>query len=246
MQLTTKNHSPITCVHIFSLTNHSLPNPLLPNLLLPNAHSPIAIPPPITCSPIAFLLPPTRYLVFCCTIFSLIAWSLSLWFSKTTPRKSDDSNISGSHQNYSSDDKGEENCVWIVLKKRLISNIECYLMKEKVGRGGYLEKTLRSPIVLTLVKLFRILTGQITILRVPTSCTLCIPTLFRASYFQKKHWVSIFLYLRPRISNIFTVYPSRNVLNPEIYLYQLAILRRLKAWRNVWSNKPLDARALTQ
>ena len=42
--------------------------------------------------------------------------------------------------------------MWRVLRERLITKIEIYLVKEKVGRGGSLEKTLRSTIALALVK----------------------------------------------------------------------------------------------
>ena len=38
--------------------------------------------------------------------------------------------------------------------RRLIPKIESYPVKEKFGRVGSLEKTLRSPIELPLVKLF--------------------------------------------------------------------------------------------
>ena len=100
-------------------------------------------------------------------------------FRKITPRKADDSNISGSHQNDASGDIGAGNCVWKVLQKKIIPKIEIYLVKEKVGRGRSLEKTLRSPIALALVNFFRRLPGPITIGRVPTSCPLCRPPFFR-------------------------------------------------------------------
>ena len=53
-----------------------------------------------------------------------------------------------------SDDIWAGNFVCRVPHKRLIPKIESYLVKEKVGRGGSLEKTIRSPIELALVKLF--------------------------------------------------------------------------------------------
>ena len=109
--------------------------------------------------------------------------------------------------------------MWIVLQKRLIRNIESYLVKENVGRGGSLDKTIFSPIALVLVKLFQILPGSITIIRVPTSCPLCSPTLCSASYLQRGIWVRISLCRRSRISNIFTVYLRNNGSNSARYIW---------------------------
>ena len=39
-----------------------------------------------------------------------------------------------------------------IPQEKLIPKIESYLVKEKVGRGGSLDKTLVSPIELALVK----------------------------------------------------------------------------------------------
>ena len=57
--------------------------------------------------------------------------------------------------------------MWRVLQKRLITKIEIYPAKEKVERGGYSEKTLRSPIALALVKLFRRLPEEIFEAKLP-------------------------------------------------------------------------------
>ena len=57
-------------------------------------------------------------------------------------------------------------------RKGSFTKIESYLVKEKVVRGGSLDETLRSPIALALVELFRRLPPPITIGRVPTSLLL--------------------------------------------------------------------------
>ena len=119
--------------------------------------------------------------------------ALPFIFEKTSPRKVHDSNISGSHQKDTSYNRRAGSCAWRVLQKRRLHNIEIYLVNEKVGRGGSLEKTLRSPIALASVNFFRRLLGPITIGRVPTSCPLCSPQLCRASSSRKKFWVRISL-----------------------------------------------------
>ena len=129
------------------LAHQSLAPQSLASWLLALQHSlPYCSFPPITCSLIACLLRPTRSLVFCCPSFCLISWSLFLWFSKITPSKADDSNINGSHQEDALYDRVAGSCLWWVLQIRLIPKIEIYPVKEKVGRVGFLEKTLRSPI----------------------------------------------------------------------------------------------------
>ena len=80
-----------------------LPDPLRPNFVAHQSLAPKSLAtwylspqqslpdrsfPVINRSPIACLLPPTRYLVFCFPNLYLIAWSLFLCFSKNNPKES--------------------------------------------------------------------------------------------------------------------------------------------------------------
>ena len=81
-----------------SLPDHLRPNFLARRSLAPQSLSPWLLAPQrslldhsfplITLSPIACFLPPTGYLFFWCPNWSLIAWSLFLWFSKNNPKES--------------------------------------------------------------------------------------------------------------------------------------------------------------
>jgi len=76
-------------------------------------------------------------------------------------------------QVYEDDTQKEGNSVWRALKNRLIPKIESYLIKEKVdNRTGSVTKTLRSPIALALVKLYKKLPRQIFEARLPRLLTI--------------------------------------------------------------------------
>ena len=82
------NHSPITCCPNL-LAHQSLgPKSLAPRSLALQRSLPDRSSPPITLSPIARLLPPTRSIFFYCPTCSMISWSLFLWFSKNNPKES--------------------------------------------------------------------------------------------------------------------------------------------------------------
>ena len=66
------HHSPFTCARLCLLANHLLLNPLIPDQFLHNSHSLNCSLPPITCYPIARLIPLNGSIVFCCPTYSLI------------------------------------------------------------------------------------------------------------------------------------------------------------------------------
>lgn len=69
------------------------------------------------------------------------------------------------------EDGGRKDFIWGQLNKKLIPTIESFLMKDIVERNGTKNKSLRSPIVLALTKMFLKLPEQIFHLKFPRLLT---------------------------------------------------------------------------